>query len=496
MSDDSAAASAATGGPAASGHGDEDHKHRNRLIAEVLLILVVTVGITLVPAPDGVDGRGMLMLGIFVGTIIGLVLQPLPTPSVAIIGLSVAMITGAMDASDEALTGFGNSTVWLIVAAFFIAEGFLLTGLGRRIALLFVRRLGKSSLGLAYGMAITDLILAPATPSNTARNGGVLYPIVASLSAVNGSTPESDASRRKLGAYLSFTSVHVNTITSAMFITAMAGNPIAQDAAAKAGVDISWAKWALTAAVPGVICLAVVPWVMSKLYPPTIHKTPDAPAKAKDDLAEMGPMSSPEKIMGGTFVLLLALWVLGKALDINATAAAFVGVSILLVTGVLTWKDLAENASAWSTLLFFGVLIGMANQLEALGVIAWAGDAVADAVAGMSWPVAFTILCLVYFYAHYLFASNTAHVVAMYAVFLGAAIGAGTPPMVAALSLGYIGNLFGALTHYASGPAAVIYGSGFVKVTEWFRISFVMSVIVIALWASTSMLWMKVLGDW
>lgn len=474
----------------------DHHKERNRLLIEAVVIIAVTAMIAAIPPPDGVEPRGMLMLGIFVGTIIGLVLQPLPTPSVAIIGLSVAMISGAMDASDEALTGFGNSTVWLIVAAFFIAEGFLLTGLGRRIALLFVRRLGTSSLGLAYGMALTDLILAPATPSNTARNGGVLYPIIASLSAVNGSTPDTDESRRKLGAYLSFTSVHVNTITSAMFITAMAGNPIAQEAAAKAGVDISWAKWAVTAVVPGLICLAVIPWLMSKIYGPTVKKTPDAPERAKADLAAMGPMSSHEKIMGGTFVLLLGLWVLGKTLDINATAAAFVGVSILLVFGVLTWKDLAENSSAWSTLLFFGVLIGMADQLEALGVIAWAGESVADAVEGMSWPVAFTILCLVYFYAHYLFASNTAQIVAMYAVFLAAALGTGTPPMVAALSLAYIGNLFGALAHYSSGPSAVIYGSGFVKVTEWFKISFVMSIVVILLWASTSMLWMKVLGDW
>lgn len=467
-----------------------------KLLFEAIGIVLVTVVIAVIPPPEGVDSRGMLMLGIFVGTIIALILQPLPTAAVSIIGLAVAMITGAMDAKTEALNGFGSSTVWLIVAAFFIAEGFLITGLGRRIALWFVTKVGKSTLGLAYGMALTDLVLAPATPSNTARNGGVLYPIIRSLAVVHDSTPESDESRRRLGSYLTFTSVHVNTITSAMFLTAMAGNPIAQEAAAKVQIDISWTDWALGALVPGILCLVAIPWLMMRIYPPTVKQTPEAPAEARRDLAAMGPMSRDEKVMTATFVLLLGLWSLGDRLDINSTASAFVGIAILLVTGVLTWDNLASDKSAWSTLIFFGVLVGMAEQLKALGIIAWGGDQIASAVGDLPWMVAFTILCLVYFYSHYLFASNTAHIVAMYAVFLGAALGTGAPPMFAALTLGYIGNLFGALTHYASGPAGVTYGSGYVKVPEWFRISFVMSVIVIVLWSTSSSLWLQLIGDW
>uniref|UniRef100_UPI0026EF07A0 anion permease n=2 Tax=Rothia TaxID=32207 RepID=UPI0026EF07A0 len=201
---------------------------RTKLIVQVAIIVAVTLILWFVPAPEGVDPRGMHMLAIFVGTILGLIFQPLPTPSVALVGLAVAMITGTMAAKNEALTGFGNSSIWIIVAAFFIADGFLITGLGKRIALLFVRALGKSSLGLSYGMAITDLVLAPATPSNTARAGGVIYPIIRSLSEVNGSTNETPESRRKLGSFLLMTEAQVNTITSAMFLTAMAGNPLAQ----------------------------------------------------------------------------------------------------------------------------------------------------------------------------------------------------------------------------------------------------------------------------
>lgn len=469
--------------------------HRS-LIVKVAVIAVVTVAIYFVPPPDGVDPRGMHMLAIFVGTILGLILQPLPTPTVSLIGLAVAMITGTMNPATEALAGFANSTIWLIVSAFFIAEGFLLTGLGRRIALWFITRLGKSSLGLAYGMAITDLILAPATPSNTARAGGVLYPIISSLSRVQGSTPDSDESRRRLGSYLSFSAAHVNVVTSAMFITAMAGNPVAVSAAADKGINISWGTWALAAAVPGILSLIAVPWVLSKIWPPTVKKTPEAPKHARAELAEMGSPSRGEIIMAATFVLLLFMWVMGSTLGINATAAAFVGVAILLVTKVLTWKDMADNASAWSTLIFFSVLVGMADHLGDLGVIQWIGDSVSAAVGGLPWVWAFAVLTLVYFYVHYLFASNTAQIVAMYAVFLGAAVAAGAPPMFAALVFGFIGNLFGALTHYASGPSGVIYGGGYVKVPEWFRYGFIMSVVLILIWTISGGLWMAALGLW
>ncbi len=434
---------------------------RRTAVVKVLLIVAVTLAVAFVPPPAGVDPRGMLMAGIFVGTILALILQPLPTASVCLVGLAAAMITGAMNPSTEALEGFANPAVWLIVASFFIAEGFLVTGLGRRIALLFVARLGRSSTGVAYGMALTDLVLAPATPSNTARAGGVLYPIIRSLAQVQDSHPDTPASRRRLGSYLLMTSVHVNAVTAAMFLTAMAGNPIAQRAAAGQGAQISWGTWALAGLVPGLVCLAIIPWVMARLYPPTVTSTPEAPAQAREELARLGRVSRDERVMIATFVLLLLMWSLGAQLSINATAAAFVGIAILLCTGVLTWKHLAADASAWSTLLFFGVLVGMADQLEKLGVIGFVGDRVAAATQGLGWPLALLILGATYFYLHYAFASNTAHIVAMYAVFLSAAIAAGAPVLFAALVLGFLGNLFGALRTTRRGPP----GSSSVRAT-------------------------------
>ncbi len=470
-------------------------RHWNPLFYKAGIPVALALGIFFLPSPAGVDGNGMRMLGIFVGTIAALILQPLATGSVALIGLSMAMITGTQKPAD-ALSGFSNTTIWLIVASFFIAEGFLVTGLGERIALQFVKRLGKSSLGLSYGMAFTDLILAPATPSNTARAGGVIYPIVVSLSKLENSTPATDESRKRLGAFLLLTSLQVNVVTSAMFITAMAGNPVAVAAAAKLGVDISWGKWALAASVPGIASLIVVPWVMSKIYPPTVTRTPAAPEHARERLRALGPMTSHEKIMTGTFVLLLVLWCLSSQLGVNATTTAFVGIAILLVTKVLTWKNLVSDSGAWQTLVFFAVLVGMASQLATYGVIEWIGAKVAGSVDGLPWIAAFAVLTIVYFYAHYLFASNTAQIVAMYSVFLAAAIATGAPPLFAALVFGFIGNLFGGLAHYSSGPAGVIFGSGFIKTSEWFRIGLIMSLVLIGIWTLLGGAWMRVLGIW
>lgn len=477
-------------------------------VLKAALPIAIGLVIWFLPVPDvaGPDGEqlvapeGMHMLGIFVGTIVGLITRPLPTAAVSVIGLSVAMITDTMPLSGSpapALAGFSNTTVWLIVAAYFISEGFLLTGLGRRIALLFVRRLGKSSLGLAYGMAATDLILAPATPSNTARAGGVIYPIVRSLSLLEDSAPDDD-SRKRLGAYLMMSTVLVNTITSAMFITAMAGNPVAVDAAAALDppIDLSWGQWAIAAAVPGIVSLIAVPWLLYRLYPPGLKHTPQAPEHAREELAELGAVTRPEWIMVMTFVLLLALWVLGDTLDINATATAFVGVSTLLVTKVLSWKDMAANSSAWQTLIFFGVLVGMASYLNTLGVIPWIGQEMSQLVEGWGWVPAFALLAVAYFYVHYLFASNTAQITAMYAVFLSTAVVAGAPPIFAALVLGFLGNLFGGLTHYASGPSAVIAGSGYVPPSEWIRTALIMSIPVLVIWATVGTGWMYVIGAW
>lgn len=459
-------------------------------------MVTVLVGIVLwfIPEPEGVDPRAWHLLAIFVATIVGIITKPLPMGAVAVLGITVTALTGTLTIG-QSLSGFGNSVIWLIVIAFFISRGFIKTGLGARIAYLFMAVVGKTSLGLAYSMVATDLVLAPAIPSNTARSGGILFPILKSIAQSYGSEPD-DGTARKIGAFLIQTSFQGTVITSAMFLTAMAANPLAVQIARDLGVEISWGDWALAALVPGLVSLGVVPWILYKIYPPEIKETPAATQIARDELARMGKLKPSEWFMLGTFLLLLILWILGGELGLHSTTAAFVGLAALLVSGTLTWSDILQEKGAWNTLVWFSALVMMASYLNELGLIPWFGQTIGSAVEGVSWSVAFLILSLVYFYSHYFFASNTAHVSSMYGAFLAVAIAVGTPPMLAALVLGFFSNLFSSMTHYGTGPAPVLFGSGYVEMGMWWKLGALVSVVNIVIWLGVGGVWWKVLGVW
>ena len=448
-------------------------------------ILPIVVGLiiwALTPfKPDALNDQAWYMFAIFVATIIACITQPMTIGAVSIIGFTIMVLVGIMD-TKSAVEGFGNSSIWLIAMAFFISRGFVKTGLGRRIALQFVKLFGKKTLGLAYSLVGVDLILAPATPSNTARAGGIMFPIIKSLSESFGSTPK-DGTERKMGAFLIFTEFQGNLITAAMFLTAMAGNPIAQSLAEKtAHVHITWMNWFVAAIVPGLISLIVVPFIIYKMYPPTVKETPNAKKWATDQLEEMGKISLAEKFMIGIFIVALILWITGSFINIDATLTAFIALSLLLLTGVLNWKDILNETGAWNTLVWFSVLVLMADQLNKLGFIPWLSKLIAHSLGGFSWPIVLVLLILFFFYSHYLFASATAHVSAMYAALLGVAVAAGAPPLFSALMLGFFGNLLASTTHYSSGPAPILYASGYVSQKRWWLMNLVLGIVYFIIW--------------
>ena len=460
-------------------------------------ILPIVVGLiiwALTPfKPDALNDQAWYMFAIFVATIIGCITQPMTIGAVSIIGFTIMVLVGIMD-TKSAVQGFGNSSIWLIAMAFFISRGFVKTGLGRRIALQFVKLFGKKTLGLAYSLVGVDLILAPATPSNTARAGGIMFPIIKSLSESFGSTPK-DGTERKMGAFLIFTEFQGNLITAAMFLTAMAGNPIAQSLAEKtAHVHITWMNWFIAAIVPGLISLIVVPFIIYKMYPPTVKETPNARKWANEQLDEMGKISLAEKFMIAIFIIALALWVTGSFINVDATLTAFIALSLLLLTGVLNWKDILNETGAWNTLVWFSVLVLMADQLNKLGFIPWLSKIIAHSLGGFSWPIVLILLILFFFYSHYLFASATAHVSAMYAALLGVAVAAGAPPLFSALMLGFFGNLLASTTHYSSGPAPILYASGYVSQKRWWLMNLVLGIMYFIIWIGLGSLWMKLIG--
>ena len=444
--------------------------------------------------PAAVPVAGWHMFALFVGTIIACITRPLPIGGVSILAFALTVLTGTLP-MDKAILGFGNSSIWMIAMAFFIARGFIKTALGRRIALNFVRLFGKKTLGLAYSLIGVDLIMAPATPSNTARAGGVLYPIIKSLAQSFGSDPK-DGTERKIGSFLVFAEYHGDMITAAMFMTAMAANPLVQTLAKSSGVNISWGGWFLAALVPGIISLIVVPWLIYKMYPPEIKETPNAKQWAEKELDQMGKMTLPEKLMAVIFIIALVLWMTGSLTKIDASLAAFLTLGLLLVVGVLSWTDVLHETGAWNTLTWFSVLVMMAGSLTTLGFIPWLSSSIGSMLHGMSWFLVLAILIVFFFYSHYLFASSTAHVTAMYSALLAVAISAHVPPMLAALLLGFFGNLNASTTHYASGPAPVLFGSGYVPQNKWWSLNLVLGVFYLVVWIGIGSLWMKVIGMW
>lgn len=462
-----------------------------------LLLICVAIGATIwfIPAPSGLETDAWHLFSIFVATIVALVIKPIPMGSTAILALTMIALTQILTL-EQSLSGFQNTTIWLIVIAFFISRGFIKTGLGTRVSYLFVRLFGKKTLGLSYSMLLSDLILAPAMPSNTARAGGIIFPIIRSLSETYESRV-GDGTERRIGAFLVKVSFQGDMITSAMFVTAMAANPLAVQITQEiTGETITWGGWALAALVPGLISLALIPFVIYKLYPPELKETPEASAIAVEKLKEMGPMKKEERYMIGVFVLLLSLWIFGGNFGISATTSAFVGLCVLLLSGVLTWSDIKKEQGAWDTLVWFSVLVMMATYLNELGMIPWFSDLMGNAVGQLSWMMTLVILAIVYFYSHYFFASNTAHVSAMYAAFLSVIVASGAPPLLSALILAFFSNLFSCLTHYGAGPAPVFFGSGYVSQQKWWSLGFIISLIHIVVWFGAGGLWWKALGLW
>ena len=459
------------------------------LIVGIALILLMPF------RPAAITPAGWEMFAIFLATIIACITKPLPIAGVSIIAYVLIVGTGLVQMK-LALAAFGDSTPWTIAMAYMIARGFTKTGLGRRIALVFVRSFGKKTLGLGYSLSMIDLVVSPATPSNTARSGGIVLPIIESLSDTFGSKV-SDGTEKKIGSYLIFNEFHANTISSSLFMTASAPNVAAVGLAAANGVKISWFGWLAAAVVPAVISFILVPIIIYKMYPPEIKETPNAKAWADSQLSEMGPMKTSEKVMMVIFILALVLWMLSSFIKLDATWVAFLATALLLVTGVLTTKDMLGETGAWNVVIWFSILIFMANQLSAKGgVIPWMQTAIKSVIGGMSPVLVMAILVLVYFYSHYLFASGTAHVVAMYAPLLLIAKSAGIPVMFAAIMLGMTGAIFQSTTHYSCGPATALFAPGYVKQTDWWKMNFVLGLFYLVVYGIIGGLWMKLIGLW
>lgn len=457
-------------------------------------VIGIGLAVAVVPRPAGIPANAWNLLAIFLATVVGLTLQPIPGGAMVLLGVTASVLSGIQPIT-KALAGYGDPIVWLPLAAFFMSRGMLKTGLGRRIAFLLIRAIGRRSLGLGYALVITDFVLAGFIPSNAARAGGIVFPIAKSLAGAYDSQPGPTAGR--LGSFLMLFLYQCGVVSCAVFLTGQAGNALIASFASKtAGIELGYARWLVGAIVPGLISLVAVGLLVYRLSPPEVKHTPHAVDIAQAELAKIGPMSGPEKRMLVVFVLVSALWMTTALHHIHYAAVALLGICSLLLFGVIDWEDVKAERGAWDVFVWYGGLVQLAGALADTGITQRFAQSVAGLAHGWPWWGALLVLLLVYYFSHYAFASITAHATAMYIPFLAVMLAANAPAGLAVLSLSYGSNLMAGLTHYGTTPGPIYFGSGYVTLATWWRIGLVASVVNLAIWMTLGVAWWKALGLW
>lgn len=482
---------------------------RRTLLWKWAVVIGSGLVIALLPVPEGITRDGWYLLAIFIATIVGTILRPVPGGAMVLLGLTVVILTRVMPVNPalagtgnieaarikQALSGYADPVVWLVLAAFFMSRGMLKTGLGRRIAFIFIRAIGHRTLGLGYALISTDLLLATFIPSNGARSGGILFPITKSITEAYDSKPGPTAGR--LGAFLMAFMYQCETIICGMFLTGQAGNLLIQRFAREAsGIDLDYTRWMAGAIVPGLVSLAIIPPLLYRIFPPEIRHTPRASEIAQEELTRMGPMKWQEKMMLIVFALVASLWTTTKLHGIDYAAVAMLGICVLLVSQVIDWEDVLAERGAWDVFVWYGGMIRLAEALGETGITKRFAEAASNFTVGWKWGMALALLAVLYFYAHYAFASISAHALAMYTPFLLVIIGAGAPAGLAVPLLAYFSNLSASLTHYGTTPGPIYFGAGYVSQQTWWRLGLITSVPNMIIWSAVGIVWWKILGYW
>ena len=438
------------------------------------VLVLIPLIIFLIPPPEGLPLLAWRLFGLYLTAIVGLVLKPYSEPVILLASVAASAVTIGNTAvpkeqaikMGQVLSGYQSGTTWLVFAAFTLSAAFVTTGLGKRIAYYLIGKMGSTTLGLGYVTVFLDLLIAPATPSNTARAGGIVFPIINSVASALGSEPGT--SPRKAGHYLMVNIYMVTKTTSYMFLTAMAPNALALSMMAPIlKIDLSWGQWALAAAVPGLFCLLLTPLIIYFCYPPELKKVNNKEISAKG-LQELGPMKQSEKMLAVLFLMALGGWVFSKQLHIDASTVALCVMAAALVINVVSWDDVLKNKGGWNTLIWYGGIIGLSSTLTKAGFFAWLADTLqANLNFGDHNTLALLAILFLSVAIRYLFASGGAYVAAMVPVFATVGAVAGANPMLLALGLLFSNAYGGAMTHYGGAAAPIIFGAGYNDTKSW-----------------------------
>jgi DASS family divalent anion:Na+ symporter len=437
--------------------------------------------------PDALPVEAWQLFAIFGATILAVVVNALPILTASVLAGAAAILLGIVE-PEKVYAGFANATILLIVVAFLIARAVVKCGLGARVGHRMVASFGGSTLGLSYSLFIVDAVIAPAFPSNTARSG-VLFPLAVSLAEAAGATP-GDPSRRRLGSFIMFSGIASLGLSSALWMTAMAANPLGSAMAKAAGLEIGFGSWLLASSLPTLLAMALLPLVLYKVIRPEITATPEAPAAARRALRELGPLRRDERIVAVTCTGMVILWAIAGTLGLDSTAIAFLGFGILLLTGALTPGDIAKEGDVLGIFIWFAVLFALSNQLNELGFMEFIGRRLAARLDGFDRITVGVTLVVAYVLFHYLFVSQTAHLLALFGVFLDVGIRLGVPAAPLAFQLLFATNYFSMLAPQASSANLLFAGSGYLSQNELYRFGAVATAFTLALYLLAGTPWL------
>jgi divalent anion:Na+ symporter, DASS family len=441
------------------------------------LPFMLATGIWLTPVPAGLTAPAWHLFAVFASAIASVLVGAFPLLPSALLAVAAVVLTGTISPA-KAFAGFANASVLLVVIAFLVAIAVVKSGLGRRISLFMVSWFGRSSLGLAYSIVITDALIAPGFPSNTAR-GGVLFPIVLSVASGSGSRPE-DPKSRKLGGYLMFCGMASLSVSSALWMTATSANPLGVQVVRDFGVAIGFGKWLVVAAVPALTALLLLPWVVARIFPPGVGRTPEAPIAARKELAALGPLKRDEWITAAIFALMIFGWVFADLLQLNATSVAFAGLGMLIMSNVLGLKDIAEHGEALETFLWLAVLFALSGQLNELGFMGYVGQRLASHIVGLSWQMTYVVLIALYVLIHYMFVSQTSQVLALLGVFVDVGVRGGVPAPLMAFALLFASSYFSVITPQGGSQNVIFVSSGYLTQAELYRLGLLVTLFFLA----------------
>lgn len=458
------------------------------------LLISIAIGLIIwfIPAPAEVPQKGWHLLAIFVAIIVGCTIKAFSIGLGAFIGVFLVTSLNIVSAQ-KAFESYSETVIWFIICAFALSMGVTKTGLDLRLAYNLIKKMGSRTLGAGYTVVLCEMILAILVPANVARSAGIVRPITMSLAKSYGSEV-GNGTENRAGAFLTLVGLHANLMGGFFFLTSTELNLLSVSMAAALGVEITLGLWFKIGIVPTILGLIIIPLVLYFVCPPEVKHLDNVKEMCEEKLKELGPVKKSEKIMIGILIIAVALWIFGSNFGLPAVIVAVLALILLMATGIIGFKEFCGQEEVWDIFIWLGGFMMMSSQLNELGVIPWISSLVQKNIHGMPWMIGLIVVCLVMYYSHYLFASNTVHITTFYPAFLTVLLGIGAPPVISAFLMTSMSVLSSGLTHYGSGQTAAYFGTGYVNQGKWWRAGFVVSLAHFAIWIGVGLLWWKIIG--